>query len=151
MVSLRDNLTRFQQLESEPKELLKENNIKWNHRSKKLWFKFGDCSTKYFCAQASQQCRKNAILLLVNDNECWKDTFEDFEEICMSCFVGLFASTSPSQENIDFEVRHLESRVTLAMSKSLDRLFTVIEVKNVLFQIHPKKSSSLDGFLPHFF
>lgn len=65
--------------------------------------------------------------------------------------MGLFASTSLSEENIDFVIRHLELRVTPAMSESLDQPFTAIEVRNTLFQTYPNKSMIPNGFLPHFF
>lgn len=56
---------------------------------------------------------------------------------------------SPNQDKEVIDA--LECKVTPQMNMVLDRDFTVEEIKDALFQMHPTKSQGPDGMPPLFF
>lgn len=88
---------------------------------------------------------------LFDGNNSWKDTYVEVESLCRSFFRDLFTSSNPNREDIASVLENVRPRVTEESKANLDRLFSTVEVRNALWQVHPNKSLGPDGFSPFFF
>ncbi|KAL6222512.1 hypothetical protein ACLB2K_005904 [Fragaria x ananassa] len=67
------------------------------------------------------------------------------------CEEGLFARQEPNIEAHNAVLRTIQPRVTAEMNQALLNPYTVEEVKEALFQMHPSKASGPDGMSPFFY
>lgn len=101
--------------------------------------------------QANQKRMSNAILGLTNNQGIWRDSYNEVESICHGYFLSLFFSSGRCAEDIERVTSLIENRVSNREQATLDRPFTSLEVREALFQMHPNKSRSSNGFPPLFY
>ena len=76
-------MQKIKQLQQEVQQILEQEDMKWQQRSKENWLKNGDRNTKYFHACASQK-RKKSCIAKISDGQgrLWSTT----EDVAGSCF-----------------------------------------------------------------
>ena len=121
----------------------------WHQRSKIHWYREGDRNTKFFHSRASDRRRKNSILGLWNDDDCWCDDRDRIAHTAVDYFTKIYTSCSPNR--IEEVINTIPIRVTDDMNVELTKAFTNEEVQRALHQIHPTKSPGPDGIQPYFF
>lgn len=81
--------------------LLLDEEIFWKRKSRADWLKEGDKNTKFFHFQASSRRRKNKIWGIENAQGEWTKENENIEKELCGYFVKLFATSSPTQAQME--------------------------------------------------
>ena len=84
-------------LRKEINELLDEEEIRWNQRSRVDWLKLGDRNTQYFHHRASQRKRKNEIRGLWDKNGKWCEKMGEIANIATDYFSEIFTTSFPTK------------------------------------------------------
>ena len=103
----------------------------------------------FFHQQASQRRRKNQIYGIQDVDGSWSTSEDQITQVAEKYFHDLFTSENPTDMESVLDV--VEKRFTTEMNNSLLQTYTAKEVRQALFQMHPSKSSGLDGMSPFFF
>ena len=129
-------------------ELLKQQDIYWKQRAKKFWLKDGDSNSKFFHAFASRRKKKNKIERLKGDDRKWYDWENGLGNLMIGYFHSLFSSQQGATSSITGLVHQ---QVSSEQNSELMKPIEELEVKEVLFDIHPDKSPGLNGMNAAFF
>ncbi|XP_060965604.1 uncharacterized protein LOC133034522 [Cannabis sativa] len=124
-------VSKYKETQSQLCEALTKKEIFWRQRSKQLWLR-----------------PKYQIVKLKNSNGVWVDWDSGLREVMVTHFTDLFtASGSNGQQVIDC----IPVKVNANQNQDLLLQVEDIEVRKALFQMHPDKSPSPDGFNPDFY
>ena len=129
--------------------LLDSEEVLWHQRSKIHWYREGDRNTKFFHFRASERRRKNFILGLWNDDDCWCNDKDSIACTAVDYFTKIYTSCSPNR--IEEVINTIPTRVTDDMNAELTKTFTSEEVLRALHQIHLTKSPGPDSMSAIFF
>lgn len=132
-------------------KMLLDEEVYCKQRSRADWLKEGDKNTKYFHLKASSRKRKNQIWGVMNQQDAWVDDREGIEKEFCEYFANLFATSNPSEEQIEVALTGLRLKVNSEMNSHLDLPFTEEKVSTSLSQMCPNKASELDGLPTTFF
>ncbi|XP_024196036.1 uncharacterized protein LOC112199223 [Rosa chinensis] len=80
-----------------------------------------------------------------------QDFPKGIEDVVVNYFQQIFASQESNLEAQDVVLQSIDVRVTTEMNDSLLAPYTVEEIKEALFQMHPYKAPRPDGMSPFFF
>jgi len=86
-------LEEIEQLQKEIEHFLEMEDIKWQQRAKRTWFKQGDRNTSYFHAWASHCCRTNFIAAIRDSTGDQWSSPEDIGRISMQHFPNIFSTS----------------------------------------------------------
>ncbi|XP_074314560.1 uncharacterized protein LOC141649779 [Silene latifolia] len=124
-------------------DLLKQEEIFWQQRSRALWLKEGDRNTKYFHRKAGQRKKKNRICR-VTDEEGRVITGErGIKAAAVKHFKSLCTSSKPA--GFSELLVGVRDRVTGAMNEVFGGEYRGEEVFEALQQMHPLKALGPDG------
>ena len=129
--------------------LLVKEEVAWRQRSRVNWLADGDQNTRFFHECAAQRKCTNTIQGLRDREDHWRTDPHEVEQIATAYFNTLFTSSRPT--DVDDVVQVVESIVTTDMNEDLLRPFSLEEVKQALFQMHPSKAFGPDGMTTLFF
>lgn len=87
----------------------------------------------------------------MNQQDAWVDDREGIEKEFYEYFANLFATSSPSEEQIEVALTGLRLKVNSEMNSHLDLPFTEEKVSTSLSQMCPNKAFELDGLATTFF
>ncbi|KAL9688497.1 hypothetical protein QQ045_032919 [Rhodiola kirilowii] len=117
-----------------------------------MWLEDGDNNTKYFHAYASARKRMNNIARLIDDSGHETTDPERIKDIITQHYKGFFSqSHSISQQEILYNLRCVQRKVTEQQNDILTAPDTEQEITRALFQLHPSKAPGKDGFNAAFF
>lgn len=88
---------------------------------------------------------------LVDNQDIWRDFFEEVESACCGYFGSQFSSPGLGAQDIERVTRLIKNWISDKEQITLDRLFTPLEIREALFQMHPNKSPSPYGLSPLFY
>lgn len=91
----KQDLLAIKRLKTEIRSWLEKEDLKWEQRVKKDWYRLGDRNTKYFHACASQRRRTNRICSIQDSNGLVAASHEEIEGVFYNHFHNLFMSSSP--------------------------------------------------------
>ena len=130
-------------------ELLDDEEMRWNQRSRVQWLKLGDRNTQYFHHRASQRQKKNEIKGLLDRNGRWCEDLGDIAEIAIDYFTELFQTPHPTRV---VEVARTAPRVvSKEMNEQLTKEFQKEEVLQVISQMHLTKALGPNGMSAIFY
>ena len=114
-----------------------------------MWITDGDRNTSFFHQKASNQKDRNSIRGICDATRQWQEDDHTTENIILDYFETIFRSNGPIDTLVLVDA--VQPVVTDEMNTFLTRVFTAEEVHKALKQMHPKKSSGLDGMPPLFY
>jgi hypothetical protein len=126
---------------------LLQEEISWKQKSRVKWLKEGDKCTKFFHLMANSNKRFNTIDSLIIDRSLSSNP-EAISEHAVNFYESLFAqslSWRPRLDDLEFD------SLPAGEASSLEALFLVREVKDVIFGMDGNKAPGLDGFSLAFF
>lgn len=129
--------------------LLHVEEVIWRQKSRALWLEHGDKNTKYFHRKVDQRRKTNAISKLKDDDGVWWRGEEHCERLLVRYFFDLFSSSMSA--DITEVCYVVKGKLKPSHVSWCERHFTNLEVKKVLFQMHPIKALGLDGLPALFF
>ncbi|KAK6146582.1 hypothetical protein DH2020_020451 [Rehmannia glutinosa] len=131
--------------------LLEQNDIKWKQRAKQHWYKEGDRNTSYFHRFASIRRDINHISYLKDSNGQAHSDDPSIERIIRDYFENIFASSYPSNSDLQPVLKRIRPRVTASMNTQMTQPYSANEVRKALKEMHPFKSPGPDGMSPVFY
>jgi hypothetical protein len=129
--------------------IMEHEDIKWKQRAKQSWYQHGDRKTSFFHAWGNHRRKINQIKKVVDEaGSVWKKQKE-----IGAAFVRYytFMFTTGEVHGVTDCLGELDGRVTREMNDALTRTFMVAGVDFALHQMHPLKSTGLDGFSAYFY
>ena len=121
----------------------------WQPQAKHIWIMDGNHNTSFFHQKASNYKQRNTIKGLMDDNGLWQEEDPMLENIVLTYFSHIFQSNGPTYTSP--VVANVQPIVTDSMNSFLCQPFQVDDVHRALKQMHPRKSSGLDGMPPLFY
>jgi hypothetical protein len=116
--------------EKELDDLLHNEEMWWNQRSRVLWLQHGDKNTSFFHHKGSQRRRKNKIENIKDKNGEDHYVQEKIEEVLIAHFQDLF--TNQDTIHINTTVEAVRNTITETMYTYLEAPFTSEEVINAI-------------------
>ncbi|XP_030958820.1 uncharacterized protein LOC115980738 [Quercus lobata] len=120
------NGPEINRLRREINNLLDEEEMWWQQRSRVQWLGERDRNTKYFHHRASERRKKNTISGIWSENGAWCESKESIANTVMAYFEGIYTSSHPTR--IDEVTNMIPVKVTGEMNAELTRDFTSEEV-----------------------
>ena len=131
-------------LQVELSEWLARTEVLWKQKSRELWLKEGDRSTKFFHMSTIIRRRRNHIDAIKSEDGQWITNPNQIRKLFFNSFKNLF-----SEEEVTFP-SHLENLMPKSISKEdnviLKRIPSPEEIKEALFQMQDLKAPGPDGF-----
>ncbi|XP_042939551.1 uncharacterized protein LOC122274591 [Carya illinoinensis] len=143
------HMDRMQNLQRKLETSLAKTEMKWKQCAKQHWLRNGDKNTHFFHMQANQRRKTNSIKFISDSAGNIAHEQKDIGEVFTGFFSSLFTTSLP----VNFEacLHALQPQVTIEMSTSLLKKFTIEEVREAVFQMNPLGSPGPDGFPAQFY
>ena len=124
----------------------------WSQRSRILWARQGDKSTKYFHSCATRRYRKNFIEGIRDEDGIWRRQLDEISKVLVKYYKTLFSSIEPSvSTNV---LACVPTMINEEMNATLCQDFDASEVNNAVQQMASLKAPGPDGmpllFYQHF-
>lgn len=145
------NIEHTRAAERQLDHLLSLEEYYWHQRARADWLCAGDRNTKYFHARANSRRSKNRICGLEKENGTWVESEFEIRGEIERYFSELFRTSRPSMEDIVSVTNCVSSALTLDQQRSLDRPFSLTDVREAVFDMGPCKVPGPDGFHASFF
>ncbi|XP_059072044.1 uncharacterized protein LOC131872353 [Cryptomeria japonica] len=133
-------------------EGLKREDLYWKDKSRELWIAEGDANAIFFHASVKVKRLFNKISIIKNDGDRWCVSSEDIEQATIEHFVDVLGKDA-SLDSINFPL--VEDSITNLVSGEDNNMlltpFSIEEVKEATFSIHPHKSPDPDGIMTEVF
>ncbi|XP_059068466.1 uncharacterized protein LOC131858981 [Cryptomeria japonica] len=142
-------LDEIRSLRSELDEILAREEVYWRQKSRELWLADGDKNTNFFHASTKMKRVRSRISCIQDSQGNILLDDEDVSREAVKFFKNLLSS-----KNIDVSNNipsFIPSLVSPEDNKMLMSLFSLDEVKRVVFAMNPDKAPGPDGFTPLFF
>lgn len=143
MVALRSELW------VELNNILKQEEIFWFQKSRCNWLKMGDRNTKFFHASTIIRRKKNKIIALKDNDDCWVTDPGELKQLARDFYSNLFSHNT----QIDTEASpcllgsHLQEEDII----DVERPVSDGEIKEAMFSMGPLKAPGVDGLHAIFF
>ncbi|XVE49462.1 hypothetical protein DITRI_Ditri01bG0084300 [Diplodiscus trichospermus] len=141
-------MQRLAQIQQEYVVILGQQEDYWRQRAKQFWLQYGDCNSRYFHVAATTRKRKNSVQKLKDTTGEWIMWNEGLGEHIKNYFAELFNSCSSGGEEI---FQAVQTCISPTQNNELVSEFTLEEVKEALFSMHPDKAPGPDGMNPAFY
>nr|XP_011457336.1 PREDICTED: uncharacterized protein LOC105349397 [Fragaria vesca subsp. vesca] len=137
------------ELTKEYHELLSSEEVFWKQKSRNLWLREGDKSTKFFHLSTIIRRRRNKIEGLEDEFGTWKTKREDLHITAVNYFKGLFRKKTTL--GVSDVIPNLFPRIEPSDLDDLSREVSELEIKNCLFSTGGLKALGPDGIPAKFF
>ena len=137
-------------LETEYRQILRQEEIHWYQKSRCQWISFGDRNTSYFHTKTIIRRQRNKIKALKNEQNVWVWGEDSLKKMAREYFQKLF---SFEQEEIQ-ESRSLEGYFPEIDPNFMANLVNPVleeEIKVAIFGMKPYKAPGPDGYQPIFY
>jgi hypothetical protein len=146
---LQENLELEAALNLELNEWLEREELKWKQKSRELWLKEGDRNSKIFHLSTLVRRRRNQIAEIQLEDGQWIHKRKDIEDYFTKHFLEVFQSDSPLIPQ-DLEGL-MPPCISLEENIKLVRILDMEEIKAVIWELNPMKTSGPDGLPGLFF
>lgn len=138
-------------LEQVLNSLLAKEEIYWRQRSRVNWLIAGDRNTAFFHKSATARCKRNLILGLFDETNCFKTNQKEMEGIVTSFYSDFFSSQRPDPREIQTIMGLIPRTIPHNLLDSLNTPFSKEEVHKALSDLNASKAPGPDGLTAHFF
>lgn len=142
-------LQEIRSTEAELDGVLKKEETMWFQRSRAMWLKDGDKTSKFFHEKATHRKLRNSIKMIENEEGQEVKKEEEIKKVILDYFVNVFTSVTPGDD--EDLMNALECTVTPDINEALMKPFTAEEVYAAIKQMHPAKAPGPDGMTPLFY
>ncbi|XP_057860497.1 uncharacterized protein LOC131069160 [Cryptomeria japonica] len=118
----------------------------WRQKSRDLWLSEGDRNTKFFHSSSKLKRLRNWISCIIDSNGNSLVDEDDIAAEAVRFFKSLLTAEPVVVDN-EF-VNLIPPLVSQEDNKMLMAPFSLAELKETVFSMHPKKAPGLDGLLP---
>ncbi|XP_060968323.1 uncharacterized protein LOC115710989 [Cannabis sativa] len=132
-------------------DLLEQEEMYWQQRSRIDWLQLGDRNTKFFHSKASARKANNKIKFLQTEGGLRVTSKHDMAEAIQDYFEGIFQSSSVDEDALAAIIHSIPTTITQEMNSDLTKPFTPSEVKDALFSMGSDKSPGIDGMSAMFY
>ncbi|XP_059071121.1 uncharacterized protein LOC131863720 [Cryptomeria japonica] len=121
----------------------------WRQKSRDLWLSEGDRNTKFFHSSSKLKRLRNRISCIIDSNG---NNLMDEDDIAAEA-VRFFKSLLTAEPVVvdDEFVNSIPPLVSQEDNRMLMAPFSLAELKEIVFSMHPEKASGPDGFTALFF
>uniref|UniRef100_A0A803PNH7 Reverse transcriptase domain-containing protein n=1 Tax=Cannabis sativa TaxID=3483 RepID=A0A803PNH7_CANSA len=144
-------MTSLKNSESLLDELLEQEEIYWQQRSRVDWLQAGDRNTKFFHAKASARKSNNTIKFLIDENGNRVSSKSELAAAIHDYFAEIFSTSTLDEVALATTLSTIPSTVTAEMNDTLLKPFEATEVEAALHSMAPDKSPGIDGMSPMFY
>ncbi|XP_060961202.1 uncharacterized protein LOC133031689 [Cannabis sativa] len=144
-------MDEVKRLETKLNDLLSREECYWKLRSRADWLALSDRNTKYFHNKATGRKKKNAIVEMMTEDGRKLSLEEDIVSEIERYFGTVFSSASPSVQQVENGITHIEGRVSSEECEILVAPFTNDDVLCAVRAIGATKAPGPDGFHAIFF
>uniref|UniRef100_A0A803P8Z3 RNase H type-1 domain-containing protein n=1 Tax=Cannabis sativa TaxID=3483 RepID=A0A803P8Z3_CANSA len=144
-------LTDLQSAETILEELLEQEEVYWQQRSRVDWLASGDRNTKFFHAKASSRKNNNKIKFLYNDLGQKVVSPTAIAAVVQDYFAEIFSSSTIDNEALASTLEGIPTLVSAEHNDSLTRPFFSADVYTALQAMGPDKSPGIDGMSAMFY
>uniref|UniRef100_A0A803PS58 Reverse transcriptase domain-containing protein n=1 Tax=Cannabis sativa TaxID=3483 RepID=A0A803PS58_CANSA len=132
-------------------ELLEQEEIYWQQRSRVDWLNAGDRNTKFFHAKASARKSNNTIKFLQLDNGTRVSAKHEMTAAIHDYFAEIFTASSLDEDAVAITLNVIPTTITSEMNADLLKPFEASEVEVALHSMAPDTSPGIDGMSPMFY
>uniref|UniRef100_A0A803NJ60 Reverse transcriptase domain-containing protein n=1 Tax=Cannabis sativa TaxID=3483 RepID=A0A803NJ60_CANSA len=132
-------------------ELLEQEEMYWQQRSRIDWMQLGDRNTKYFHSKASARRSNNKITSLKTEDGSTFTSKADMSNVIQDYFSNLFKASFIDSNTLDATLATIHVSVTMDMNATLLKPFTKEDAQLALHSMGPDKSSGIDGMSAMFY
>uniref|UniRef100_A0A803PRY6 Reverse transcriptase domain-containing protein n=1 Tax=Cannabis sativa TaxID=3483 RepID=A0A803PRY6_CANSA len=132
-------------------ELLEQEEIYWQQRSRVDWLQVGDRNTKFFHAKASARKSNNTIKFLLDENGNRVSSKSELAAAIHDYFAEIFTASTLDEVALVTTLNTIPSTVIAEMNATLLTPFEATEVEAALHSMAPDKSPGIDGMSPMFY
>uniref|UniRef100_A0A803PE40 Reverse transcriptase domain-containing protein n=1 Tax=Cannabis sativa TaxID=3483 RepID=A0A803PE40_CANSA len=158
IAALNNSVTRTQQTMADLKksesildDLLSQEELYWQQRSRVDWMQIGDQNTKFFHAHATSRKRNNTIKSRTNSAGITHSSKKEMTTIITSYFQELFTASTIDTSSLQHTIGTIPTTATAAMNSQLTKPFTPEEISQSLKTMNPDKSPGSDGMSAMFY
>uniref|UniRef100_A0A803NUC0 CCHC-type domain-containing protein n=1 Tax=Cannabis sativa TaxID=3483 RepID=A0A803NUC0_CANSA len=141
----------LKQSESVLDDLLEQEEMYWQQRSRVDWLQLGDRNTKFFHSKASARKANNKIKFLQTESGARVTSKHDMAEAIQDYFANIFHSQTVDEDALQATLNCIPATITPEMNMNLIKPFTPSEVKDALFSMGSDKSPGIDGMSAMFY
>uniref|UniRef100_A0A803PUL2 CCHC-type domain-containing protein n=1 Tax=Cannabis sativa TaxID=3483 RepID=A0A803PUL2_CANSA len=141
----------LKQAESILDELLEQEEVYWQQRSRVDWLACGDRNTKYFHTKASARRTNNHIKFLFNNSGGKASSIADISTVVQDFYADLFTAGNIDECALAHTLDCIPTLVTNAHNDALLAPFTPAEVDSALKTMSLDKSPGIDGISAMFY
>lgn len=116
----------------------------WGQRSRIKWLKWGDRNSRFFHASTIQRRDRNRIVRIKDSNGVWREGHDEVFTAIQSHFADVYHSEGENTECDIFNL--LPKLVTPVMNASLKAIFSMEDIKDVVFSLGATKAPGPNGF-----
>uniref|UniRef100_A0A803QC75 Reverse transcriptase domain-containing protein n=1 Tax=Cannabis sativa TaxID=3483 RepID=A0A803QC75_CANSA len=146
-----DHYQELHNAETVLEDLLEQEEVYWQQRSRVDWLSCGDRNTKFFHAKASSRKSNNKIKFLHNSLGQKVYSKGDIAAVVQAFYSDLFSSASVDEEALNSTLSCIPTTVSAELNASLVKPFTPDEVYTALHSMGPDKSPGIDGMSAMFY
>uniref|UniRef100_A0A803QCS5 Reverse transcriptase domain-containing protein n=1 Tax=Cannabis sativa TaxID=3483 RepID=A0A803QCS5_CANSA len=146
-----DNMRELKRAETILDDLLEQEEIYWQQRSRVDWLSSGDRNTKFFHAKASARKSNNKIKSLINEAGVRVHSKVDMAATIHDYFASIFGADTIDEASLSQTLDAIPNMVTHDMNDELTKPFLPAEVESALHSMAPDKSPGIDGMYSMFY
>lgn len=110
----------------------------WRNKSRVLWLEEGDKNTKFFHGLTQQRRARNRNTGILTFEGICTEKESEIKNTTARYFQEMFSSSVVS--DLETSLAHVPMSVIAAMNEALTREVSAVEIKAIVFAIHPEKA-----------
>uniref|UniRef100_A0A803QG78 Reverse transcriptase domain-containing protein n=1 Tax=Cannabis sativa TaxID=3483 RepID=A0A803QG78_CANSA len=146
-----DTMNELQRTEVILDDLLEQEEIYWQQRSRVDWLNSGDRNTKFFHAKASARKSNNKIKSLLTEAGDRVHSKTAMAAAIHDYFASIFSADTIDEEALSQTLNAIPNMVTDDMNDELTKPFRAAEIESALHSMALDKSPGIDGMSSMFY
>ncbi|XP_059078206.1 uncharacterized protein LOC131876750 [Cryptomeria japonica] len=133
-------------LKAEYMEILKREELYRRDKSREIWIMEGDSNTKSLHAFAKVRRTFNKIISIKDEKGIWCSSRKEIEQASLDHFMKILGDDPLRTDHISFITKNIESLVSPKDNKMLMAPFSIGDIKEATFALHPLRAPGPNGY-----